>query len=70
MFLLSKVIKILLRDATPGDVLAIDLFVERQLIMKQDSILTEKGIDLLKKKGVYFISIFEEETILPIQTIT
>lgn len=66
MFSLSKIEQILIQDVAPGDILATDIFIDRQLLMKKDSKLTEKGIELLKKKSVQFISIYYNETsILP-----
>lgn len=55
---MSKIEQILITDVTPGDILATDIFVDRQLLMKKDSRLTEKGIELLKKKKIKFISIY------------
>ena len=58
MFSLSKIEQLLIRDVAPGDILAADIFVARQLLMKKDSRLTEKGIELLKKKNVQFVSVY------------
>ncbi|MEK4627571.1 HD domain-containing phosphohydrolase [Solibacillus sp. FSL R7-0682] len=58
---MSKIEQILLKDVSPGDILANDLFVNRQLLMKKDSTLTEKGIELLRKKGVQFVTVYYQE---------
>jgi HD-GYP domain-containing protein (c-di-GMP phosphodiesterase class II) len=70
VFSLSKIEQLLIRDVTPGNILATDIFVDRQLLMKKDSPLTVKGIELLKKKNVKFISIYyHEEPILQTEDI-
>ncbi|MGN7478009.1 HD-GYP domain-containing protein [Solibacillus silvestris] len=58
---MSKIEQLLIQDVEPGDVLAHDIFFDRQLLMKKDSILTEKGLELLRKKSVQFISIYYKE---------
>ena len=63
---MPKIEELLLQDIQPGDVLAADIYVERQLIMTKGSPITEKAIDLLKRKSVQFVSIYynEQTTIL------
>ena len=52
---MPKIEQLLLQDIQPGDILAADIYVERQLIMTKGSPITEKAIDLLKRKTVHFV---------------
>ena len=71
MFSLPKIEQLLIQDISPGDILATDLYVNRQLFMKKDSILTEKALELLKRKNVQFISIYyDEKAELSVEPIT
>ncbi|WP_339213517.1 HD domain-containing phosphohydrolase [Solibacillus sp. FSL W8-0372] len=53
--------KLLIQDVEPGDVLADDVFINRTLFMKKDSILTAKALELLKKKSIKYLSIYYKE---------
>lgn len=58
---MPKIEKLLIQDVDPGDVLADDIFINRTLFMKKDSILTVKALELLKKKNVTYLSIYYKE---------
>ncbi|WP_274307785.1 HD-GYP domain-containing protein [Solibacillus daqui] len=61
---MPKIEQLLLQDIVPGDILAADIYVDRQLIMTKGSPITEKAIDLLKRKSVQFVSIYYNEQVM------
>lgn len=61
---MPKIEQLLLQDIVPGDVLADDIYVDSQLIMTKGSPITEKAIDLLKRKRVHFISVYYNEQVM------
>lgn len=61
---MPKIEQLLLQDIVPGDVLADDVYVNSQLIMTKGSPITEKAIDLLKRKRVHFVSIYYTEQVM------